>query len=203
MNKYPLRQTREIVGIAKVPPMANNVYLPATEVAFGSMTNAVTGSSAFIYTVGSSTVDIFGSGGTFEASPGNLKIYSGSNASNITPTTIEISGSSNTGTFTDANITFGTSSSNSLHSSTQSQIYTATNSSNITSTTVTVSGSTSVSTLIAGSLTLNQPNSNVMQFLPGDLGALTSTTCKMLQYQVCDPSSGTIKLAYLFSSPPV
>lgn len=153
---YELRESRTIVGRAKsasaaIPP----TYLPETEVAFGSMTNAVTGSSAFIYTVGSSTVDIFGTAGTFEASPGNLKIYSGSNASNITPTTIEISGSSNTGTFTDASMIFNGGSNIATFSDITATYQTSTSTANISGSGMSVAAGNNTGLFQNNSITFN------------------------------------------------
>ena len=55
----------------------------------------------------------------------------------------------------------------------------------------------------AGNLTLTQANGNVIQLLASDMSPLTSTTAKMLPYQVCDTGTGTIKTASILSTPPV
>lgn len=74
----------------------------------------------------------------------------------------------------------------------------------VTATNVTIANGSGQSSVLddLGNLTLTQVNGNVIQLLAADIAALTSQTAKMLAYQVCDTGTGTIKTAYILSSPP-
>ena len=74
----------------------------------------------------------------------------------------------------------------------------------ITATNMTIANGSGQSSVLddLGNLTLTQVSGNVIQLLAADIAALSSQTAKMLAYQVCDTGSGTIKTAYILSSPP-